>query len=48
MCSESKFLVCKGIPGLEFLKQMLKIFFPPLVITVLEGQKNKKANVCKR
>lgn len=42
MCSKPQFLVCKGISGLEFFKQMLKIFFPPLVITILERQKNKK------
>lgn len=47
-CSEPQFLVCKGIPGLELLKQMLKISFPPPVITVLERQKNEKAEGLQR
>lgn len=47
-CSELQFLVCKGNPGMDLLKQMLKLSSPPLVISVLARQKTKKAECLQR
>lgn len=43
-----QFLVCKGNPGINLLKQVLKVSPPWLIISVLERQKNEKGGSLQR